>query len=171
MKKIISVCLMVILLMTTLISAETAKISDSSNKPSVKIGVALGSNGGFGGEIQGMISNLTQEMPINLRFAFGYTSLKPGIPADARRIFINDATNGVPVEKGRIYSYKFDFLIPFNLFAFEKSFLYVGPRYKRFTANFNFIGGNEISIFAPTNGDSERGLKRILLQAQSLILF
>ncbi len=25
----------------------------------------------------------------------------------------------------------------------EQSYLYVGPRYKRFTANFNFIGGNE----------------------------
>ncbi len=143
MRKILAGYLIILLCMATLIKAETPDKSNIFQKPKFNIGLSLGTNGGFSGEINGMITNLTQEMPINIRFAVGYTSLEPGVPEEARQIFINDATNGVPVENGRIYSYKFDFMIPFNLFALEKSYLYIGPRYKRFTANFNFVGGNE----------------------------
>ncbi len=119
MKKMLSGLILIFFLTVTVIQAETAKIYSSLDKPSVTIGFSLGSNGGFGGEIHGMVSNLTSESSINLRFAVGYTSLKPGIPADARRIFINDATNGVPEEKGRIYDYKLDFLNPSSFFPWN----------------------------------------------------
>ena len=117
--------------------------ANSSAKPKISVGFLLGTNGGFGGELQGMVSNLTPDMPFNIRFAFGYNKLEPGVSADARRIFINDATNGVPEENGHKYDYKFDLVAPFKFLSFENSFLYGGFRYTKFVANFKYIGGNE----------------------------
>ena len=135
-----------ILMLVLLVSAATAeplKQTVNVNKPKLSAGITLGTNGGVGGEIHGMVSNLTPDMPLNLRFSFGYSSLKPGVSAEARRIFINDATNGVPEENGYKYDYKFDLVFPFKILSLKRSYLYGGPRYSKFVANFKYIGGNE----------------------------
>ncbi|MGB5288361.1 MAG: hypothetical protein WBN42_07690 [Ignavibacteriaceae bacterium] len=104
-------------------------------------GVVLGYNGGFGGQLNFTMTSFQSGFPLSLRIGFGYTSVEPGKPADARKIFINDATNGTPEENGYIWDLRFDVMIPVNVLY--KSNAYLGPRYTMFTANFNFINGNE----------------------------
>ena len=104
-------------------------------------GVVLGYNGGFGGQFNFTITNFQQSFPLSARFGIGYTSMEPGKSSDARRIFINNATNGTPEERGWMWNLSFDMLVPINIFS--KSFIYLGPRYSMFTANFKYVGGNE----------------------------
>ncbi|MEE4213508.1 MAG: hypothetical protein V2I34_00480, partial [Bacteroidales bacterium] len=63
--------------------------------------------------------------------------------ADARRIFINNATNGVPEKQGSAFNYRLDFLLPKTIFGVDNSYLLIGPRYTSFKGNFKYIGGNE----------------------------
>lgn len=106
--------------------------------------------GFFSGYNRGLAFNLNftalkpiESLPLHFRFGLGYTSLDPGNSADARRIFINNATNGVPEEKGKSFDYRLDFMWKSNILNLEESYIVFGPRYSSFTANFNYIGGNE----------------------------
>lgn len=69
--------------------------------------------------------------------------MNPGSSADARRIFINNATNGVPEEKGRSIDVRIDFLKPITLLGNSSSYWFIGPRYSKFRGNFKYVGGNE----------------------------
>ena len=69
--------------------------------------------------------------------------MDPGSPEDARRIFINDATNSTPEEKGRIWDLQLDFLYRINWFSWQRTYILLGPRLAHFTGNFKFVGGNE----------------------------
>ena len=113
------------------------------SQTSVNLGLSIntGYNGGIGARTQFMIYNLTKEIPFHLRFGIGYTSFNPGISTDARRIFINNATNGTPEKNGHNFDFRMDFLIPVKFL--NNSYVNVGPRYSNFTGNFKFIGGNE----------------------------
>lgn len=104
-------------------------------------GVVLGYNGGFGGQLNVSMTSFQSGFPLSIRFGFGYTNVDPGRPADARKIFINDATNGTPEENGYIWDLRLDLMIPVNLLY--NSNVYLGPRYSMFTGNFNFVDGNE----------------------------
>jgi len=73
----------------------------------------------------------------------GYTTLDPGNSSDARRIFINNATNGVPEEKAKAFDYRLDFMWETSLFNLEESYIVFGPRYSSFAANFKYVVGNE----------------------------
>lgn len=122
----------------------TAFAQDSNNNQSnFSVGFLTGYNRGLGFQ-----ANLTAHKPlessaINIRFGIGYTSLDPGNSADARRIFINNATNGVPEEKGRSFDYRLDVLVPSSIFSFKESYFLFGPRYSSFRGNFKYVGGNE----------------------------
>jgi len=107
------------------------------------IGVQTGYNRGFGIVGSFTINNIAEGLPGNIRFGIGYNRLSPGNAADARRIFINNATNGVPEKKGKSFDYRIDYMMPYTLFDLKNSYLVLGPRYSSFTANFNYIGGNE----------------------------
>ncbi len=107
------------------------------------VGIQTGYNRGFGLNVNFTINNIAEGLPGNIRFGIGYNRLDPGNAADARRIFINNATNGVPEKKGKSYDYRLDYMMPYTLFNLKNSYLIFGPRYSSFTANFNYIGGNE----------------------------
>lgn len=113
------------------------------SKPKVSAGFLIGYTDNIGGNVYGTISNFTYDVPLSLRFSLGYSITDAGKPLDARRIFINDATNGTPEESGHIWEFRFDFLYPVKLFSLSKTNLIIGPRYSMFTGNFKFIGGNE----------------------------
>ena len=106
-------------------------------------GVHTGYNRGFGIQTNLTIHNFSGGFPFDMRFGVGYTMLNPGNAADARRIFINNATNGVPEKKGRAFDYRFDFLLSRNLFGVSHSYIIFGPRFSTFRGNFKYIGGNE----------------------------
>jgi len=115
--------------------------SHSQSKNSV--GITAGFNRGFGLNANFTINDIADGLPGNIRFGFGYNRLSPGNASDARRIFINNNTNGVPEKKGKSFDYRIDYMMPHTFFSLKNSYLVFGPRYSSFTANFNYIGGNE----------------------------
>jgi hypothetical protein len=107
-------------------------------------GFLTGYNRGFGFQPNITVSNFAQGFPFELRLGIGYTSLNPGNAADARRIFINNATNGTPEKKGRSFDFRFDFLLSRPIFGITPSYLFFGPRFSTFTGNFKYVDGNEV---------------------------
>jgi hypothetical protein len=106
-------------------------------------GFHVGYNRGFG--ILGNFSatNFDRDFPFMLRFGLGYTFLNPGNAEDARRIFVNNATNGTPEKKGHSMDYRPDFMVPKTVFNIEDSYLVFGPRFSTFVGDFKYVGGNE----------------------------
>ena len=105
------------------------------------------SGGYYGGPAfrgEATLANFAVNLPIQIRFGVGWASVYPGSAEDARRIFINDATNGEPDKSGSLLDFRFDFMYPVKLFSLSGLYLYGGPRYAKFTARFDFIGGNEV---------------------------
>jgi len=98
---------------------------------------------GPGLELQATASRFAQGFPFILRLAAGRYSLDPGDPAAARRIFINDNTNGVPSKDGHFWSLRLDFLYPVQWFSWKRLYFYGGPRRSYFTGHFEYVGGNE----------------------------
>jgi hypothetical protein len=120
-----------------LLLSTTAKSTDFSGEGIV------GYNGGFGFQLNLVSSNFARDFPMNIQVGLAYTFMNPGNAADARKIFINDATNGDPEKSGWMWDIRFDFLYRVKWLSLQRAYLYGGPRYAMFTANFNFIGGNE----------------------------
>lgn len=108
------------------------------------VGVLAGYSAGLGARATGAISNFAQGFPFALEFGLGYFSRDAGIPLDARRVFINDATNGTPTKNGSSWDFRMDFMYKVGLLGMRDAYLYLGPRYSMFTATFDFVGGNEV---------------------------
>ena len=83
--------------------------------------------------------DFAQGFPLQARFRLARTSVEPGSAPDARRIFINDATNGTPKEAGNTWDMGLDGLYPMG----DRTHFFGGVRYSRFKANFKYVGGNE----------------------------
>lgn len=118
-------------------------LSTPSHAARIAAGGMVGYRGGAGAEASIMLADFAQGFPMALRFAVGYSSRDPGHAADARRIFINDATNGTPEENGRYWDYRFDLMYDFAWSSVAGVYVSGGVRYSNFTGNFKFIGGNE----------------------------
>ena len=125
------------LVFTISLSFATAQSADFSGE------TIVGYNGGFGVQFNFVTANFADEFPLNAQLGLAYTAMNPGNAADARKIFINDATNGDPEKSGWMWDVRFDFLYQVKWLSLQRAYLYGGPRYAMFTANFNFIGGNE----------------------------
>lgn len=108
-------------------------------EPRFTAGAFGGFQSGLAGQVFVEVEEFAQGFPLKVRLRVGYTATEPGDPLAARRVFINDATNGTPEEAGRTLDFGLDGLYPFR----EGILLYGGVRHSRFRANFNFIGGNE----------------------------
>jgi hypothetical protein len=133
---------------TTLLLALAASSSlvaqdQGSVKPQFTGGVQLGYNSGVGVAFSGMISEFARGFPLAAKLGVWYTSVEPGSAWDARQIFINNATNGIPEERGRNWELKLDFLYPVSLLSSLQTQMFGGVRHSRFTGNFKFVGGNE----------------------------
>jgi hypothetical protein len=107
------------------------------------VGLITGYNRGFGIQPNFTLQSFPVEFPFEFRFGIGFIGLNPGNALDARRIFINNNTNGTPEKKGRSFDFRLDFLLPRTIFNINNSFLVFGPRYSTFVGDFKFIGGNE----------------------------
>lgn len=83
--------------------------------------------------------DFAEGFPLQARLRLARTTVEPGSAPDARRIFINDATNGTPKEAGSTWDLGLDGILPRG----ERSRFFGGVRYTRFKANFKYVGGNE----------------------------
>lgn len=135
--------ILLVVLASLLASISSAQVSPASGDPALSGGLEFGYFGGPGLQAYGMISNVAAGFPMNIKLALGYTSVEPGLSAEARRVFINDATNGIPEESGRQLDFRLDFMYPVDIFGLHRSFAFGGPRHARFVSNFKYIGGNE----------------------------
>lgn len=114
-----------------------------TNKPFVTGGISTGYSGGFGLQGNLIIANFAEDFPLSARFALGYSSLDPGNAIAARKIFINDATNGVPDKNGTDWTLRMDLLYRVPFLSIKRFYLFGGVRYSAFSGEFDFINGNE----------------------------
>jgi len=117
--------------------------AESAPKARFAAGAVAGYNAGTGLQLNGRLSDFALGFPLGLKFAIGYSGMEPGRATEARRIFINNATNGTPDEAAHCWDFRLDFQYPVKVLGLKRAFLQTGPRYSRFSANFKFIGGNE----------------------------
>ncbi len=105
-----------------------------------RAGFMTGYNRGFGFQANLTVFNFPGEFPFELRFGMGYTFLNPGNAADARRIFINNATNGEPEKKGGSFDMRLGF--PKTQAGFRyRTFIYCfWPEVFHFQGSFRLCG-------------------------------
>jgi hypothetical protein len=106
-------------------------------------GLGVGTSGGFGFQLNGTFEDFARDLPLSARFAVGYHISSAGDPYAARRVFINNNTNGTPEDSAHQWQYRFDLLFPVFKLGPQQIKAFGGPRYCRYTANFDYIGGNE----------------------------
>ncbi|WP_157717176.1 hypothetical protein [Formosa sp. Hel1_31_208] len=131
------------MLSISLVTIALTNAQDTTTDSKFALGISTGYNRGFGVQMNATALRPLESLPLQIRFGIGYTTLDPGNSADARRIFINNATNGVPEEKARAFDYRLDFMLDANFMNSEASHIVFGPRYSSFKANFKYVGGNE----------------------------
>jgi hypothetical protein len=102
-----------------------------------------GYKGGLGFKVSAAITHFAQGFPLGFEFGIGHTRLDPGSPELARKVFINEATNGTPEKVGFLWDLRFDFLIPVRVMGMQDAYLFLGVRRAYFTASFKYVGGNE----------------------------
>jgi len=125
------------LMMLSSVSAQTP------SEPKFSAGFVGGYKGGTGLSLSGRVDNFARNFPLSLKLGLGYSAVEPGNAAEARRIFINNATNGIPDKSGRVWDFRLDFMYPVKVAGMRRAFLLAGPRYNSFVGNFKYIGGNE----------------------------
>lgn len=111
--------------------------------PSFAVGASFGMSNGVGGYLHISTKNFAENFPFSAKLSFGITSLNAGDPLAARKIFINNNTNGIPEQSGRTLTLAMDFLYRYSILRLHRNYFYFGPRYSMFNGNFNFVGGNE----------------------------
>jgi hypothetical protein len=111
--------------------------------PRFSAGGQFGYDTGLGVQANLVAADFAQGFPLLLRVALAYAATPPGRALEARRIFINNATNGTPEESGRTLGLRLDVLQQVHLLALPRVYAFGGVRHTSFRANFKFIGGNE----------------------------
>jgi len=123
--------------LTFMLEAQTK----TSSKTSVSI--QTGYNRGYGLMGSFTIHRLAEGLNGNLRFSIGMNWMDPGIGLEARRVFINNNTNGTLEKEGKSYDFRVDYMTPTHILNLKNSYIVFGPRYSSFKATFDFVGGNE----------------------------
>ena len=107
------------------------------------VGLNVGAEAGPGGHLHGTFREFAAELPLSARFSLGYHRSDAGDPYAARRVFINDNTNGTPEDSARYLQARFDLVFPLTKLGPQRIFLFGGPRWADYTAEFVYVGGNE----------------------------
>jgi len=106
-------------------------------------GLDVGTQAGFGVHLNGTFRDFARDVPLSARFVMGVHSASAGDPYAARRVFINDNTNGTPEDKAKYWQFRFDLLFPLMTLGGQQINVCLGPRYANYTAEFVYVGGNE----------------------------
>ncbi|MBK8167551.1 MAG: hypothetical protein IPK64_16525 [bacterium] len=103
----------------------------------------MGATTGFGARADVTLHDITRDLPLSLRLGVGYAGRDAGDPLAARRVFINNNTNGTPDESGHSWQLRLDLVRPVARLGQAPVNLGVGVRKAYFTGTFDYIGGNE----------------------------
>ncbi len=144
------------------------QVPPASVTPKFSLEVQTGYTDYFGVGVAASISEFTYDVPLAIKFGASYNIRGAGDPWAARKIFINDNTNGDPQKSGYSFDLRLDFAYPVNWLPVRKTNLYVGPRVSFYTATFEFIGGNEFFDIQTTQFGLGTGLETHLGISQSL---
>jgi len=106
-------------------------------------GLNLGHAMAPGAELTAEAAEFADGLPFSVRLGVGYAQPDGGDAVAARRVFINDATNGTPESSGKVWMGRLDLVREFDHGLLDGARVYGGPRYAAFTGNFNYVGGNE----------------------------
>ena len=126
-----------------LAGALTPTLHAQATGPRLAAGALLGYSTGLGLQAHLSAADFAQGFPLSVRLGFTYAGTQPGHALDARRIFINNATNGTPEESGRTLGLRLDMVYPVRVLSLPRAYVFGGMRHTNFRANFKFIGGNE----------------------------
>ncbi len=150
----------------------SASFSQDQNKTALKAkaGIMTGYNRGFGMQGNITVSEFAGDFPFELRLALGYTFLNPGNAADARQVFINNATNGQPEKNGGSFDIRLDFLKAGSVFGIQKSYVVFGPRFSTFKGHFDYVGGNEVFDVTSHQWGIGAGLEHHFAMSQNIAL-
>lgn len=107
------------------------------------VGVEGGAIAGVGARADITLHDFTRDLPLSLRLGLGYAGRDAGDALAARRAFINNNTNGTPVESGHTWQMRLDLVHPFARLGEVPVNLGVGVRKAWFTGTFDYVGGNE----------------------------
>jgi len=110
-----------------------------AQSPEYFVGGVLGYQSGVAVQLFGLANGFAQGFPLPVRVRLGWATVERGDAAAARRVFINNATNGTPAESGRTLDLGLEVLHTLG----PRTVGYAGIRRTSFKANFKFIGGNE----------------------------
>jgi hypothetical protein len=133
-------------------------------------GLNTGYNGGFSLRATGTVYDFARGFPFAMEFGVGASWRDAGDPYAARRVFINNATNGTPEQSGSAWDFRTDFLYRVRPFNMERAYLFAGVRLSMFTAHFNYIGGNETFDVTSNQWGAGGGIKAFFPMGRQLSL-
>jgi hypothetical protein len=107
------------------------------------LGLGFGATAGFGVQADITFQDFTRNIPLSFRFSGAYSGRDAGNALDARRVFINDNTNGTPEQSGSTWQLRLDLMAPAAMLGPVPVRIGAGLRKAYFTASFDFVGGNE----------------------------
>jgi hypothetical protein len=135
-------------------------------------GLSIGYDDGLPVQAHLMIENLAEGLPLAFRLSAGSSLLlDPGNPDAARRVFINENTNGVPQKSASRWAFGFDLMQRTSILSMNRAFLFAGVRYSRFTGTFDFIGGNEFFDVHANQMGLAAGIESYFRMGQRVDLF
>jgi hypothetical protein len=105
--------------------------------------VLVGTKGGLSFRAGVGVSNFAVGFPLGMQFGLTYSSVEPGDPFPARRVFIANADNGTPETAGHTWDLRMDFLYDLKIRGPKAIYVYAGPRLSFFDGTFRFVGANE----------------------------
>jgi hypothetical protein len=108
-----------------------------------ELNLLAGTKGGASVKVGGMVTDFAKGFPLGLEGSVSYSWRDPGNAYDARRIFVNDNTNGTPEKSGYFWDLRLDLLHRVRALGMENLYLLGGARYSMFVGHFEYIGGNE----------------------------
>lgn len=165
---------MIKLILTAVLFAFNANLllsqqaAPNSTAPRYFIDIQTGYADYFSISASGAIADFTYDLPLAIKFGVSYNINNAGDPWAARKVFINDNTNGDPEKSAHSFNLRLDFAYPVKLFPVRRTYLYAGPRLSFYTATFEFVGGNEFFDIETTQFGLGAGLEAHLGMSQNL---
>lgn len=99
---------------------------------------------GLGFRASGTAAKVVRDLPqLGFTLGAGYTSMDPGNAAAARRVFINDATDGTPEKSGYAWDLRLDAIWFVKVAHLADAGPFLGVRRNAFSGRFRYVGGNE----------------------------